>query len=95
LRRRLCLFVGAILVTLAPIASASPPDAMWIPGVYDGADHDDVVDLLSARDSVGQEITGGHAARPDQIAAGWHRPRGEFVPFVVCSQSRPRSPPII
>ena len=95
LRRRLCLFVGAILVTLAPIASASPPDAMWIPGVYDGADYDDVVDLLCAGDSVSQEINARRAAPADQVTAKLlHRLREEFVPFVVCSQSRPRSPPI-
>jgi hypothetical protein len=25
------------------LASASPPDPSWVPGAYDGADHDDVV----------------------------------------------------
>jgi hypothetical protein len=38
----------AILILIAPalllaIAYASPPDPAWIPGIYDDADHDDVV----------------------------------------------------
>jgi len=36
------LLLGALL-SLAPLAHASPPDATWIPGFYDDADYDDVV----------------------------------------------------
>jgi hypothetical protein len=36
------LLLGALL-SLAPLAHASPPDATWIPGFYDNADYDDVV----------------------------------------------------
>jgi hypothetical protein len=28
---------------LRAMAEASPPDPLWLPGVYDDADHDDVV----------------------------------------------------
>lgn len=31
------------LLTLAPLAQASPPDPTWIGGFYDDDDHDDVV----------------------------------------------------
>ncbi|PYN55058.1 MAG: hypothetical protein DMD92_17680 [Candidatus Rokuibacteriota bacterium] len=36
------VLLGALL-SLAPLAHASPPDATWIPGFYDDADYDDVV----------------------------------------------------
>lgn len=37
----LILLVG--LVALVPLAHASPPDPVWIRGIYDDADYDDVV----------------------------------------------------
>src|SRR5262245_7754102 len=42
-----------VLVLIAPalilvIAYASPPDPSWIPGVYDDADYDDVVTLVTS-----------------------------------------------
>lgn len=51
------LLVVLVLVmpaTLPALAYASPPDPSWIYGVYDGADHDDVVVLvISATGSLG------------------------------------------
>ncbi len=32
---------------LTPLAYASPPDPSWIRGVYDDADYDDVVNLIT------------------------------------------------
>lgn len=32
-----------LLVTLVPFTHATPPDPLWIGGIYDGADQDDVV----------------------------------------------------
>ena len=40
------LFLAIALLT--PMAYASPPDPSWIRGVYDGADFDDVVVLVTA-----------------------------------------------
>ncbi len=31
---------------LTALASASPPDALWVPGLYDDADYDDVVSAV-------------------------------------------------
>ena len=36
-----------VLGTLAPLAHASAPDPSWISGIYDGADYDDVVALIT------------------------------------------------
>ena len=40
----LLLVLGALL----PLAEASPPDPLWIAGIYDDADHDDVVALATS-----------------------------------------------
>jgi hypothetical protein len=37
-----------VLVTLAPLAFAGPPDPTWIAGLYDDADYDDVVLIVTA-----------------------------------------------
>ena len=36
-----------VLGTLVPLAHASLPDPSWISGIYDGADYDDVVVLVT------------------------------------------------
>lgn len=35
------------LIVLPGVAFASPPDSVWVPGIYDGADGDDVVQLVT------------------------------------------------
>jgi hypothetical protein len=40
--------VIAPLVVLPVLASSSPPDPAWIDGIYDDADHDDVVVLATS-----------------------------------------------
>jgi hypothetical protein len=32
-----------VFVLLVPLAQASPPDPLWLPGVYDAGDFDEVV----------------------------------------------------
>jgi hypothetical protein len=88
-----CLFLLVLLVFLAPIASASPPDPAWIPGIYDGADYDDVIGLITAADSA----SSGAAPlreRPEQIVAGSSQEAfDEVVLSVSLPPSGPRSPP--
>ncbi len=43
----LLVLVG-VIVALTPMAYASPPDPSWIRGLYDDADFDDVVVLLTS-----------------------------------------------
>lgn len=33
---------------LTPLAYASPPDPAWIPGIYDDADYDDVIVMITS-----------------------------------------------
>jgi hypothetical protein len=44
----LALLLVALTSGLAPLAYASPPDPSWIRGVYDDADGDDAVGLITA-----------------------------------------------
>ena len=39
--------VVTVLVPLPILAFASPPDPVWVPGIYDGADGDDIVTLVT------------------------------------------------
>jgi len=36
------------LVSLSPLAFAFPPDALWIPGIYDEEDGDNAVELAAS-----------------------------------------------
>jgi hypothetical protein len=42
----IAILTVALLVVLRPLAQASPADPVWIAGLYDGADFDDVVSFL-------------------------------------------------
>jgi len=52
-----CGYVQAlplVLLSLVPLPHASPPDPLWLEGIYDGADFDDVVStIVSATALVG------------------------------------------
>lgn len=39
---------GLALLTLVALAHASPPDETWLPGMYDDADFDDVIALITS-----------------------------------------------
>jgi hypothetical protein len=44
----LALVLVGPLVALTPLAYATPLDPSWIQGIYDGADYDDVVFLITS-----------------------------------------------
>ena len=46
-RRLLGVVVAAAVLILAPLAQATPPDQTWIGGLYDNADYDDVVLMVT------------------------------------------------
>src|SRR5690348_14791046 len=47
LQRLITKALTGVLLVLVPLAYASPPDPTWIPGLYDDADYDDVVGLVT------------------------------------------------
>ena len=56
------------LLALVPLAHAGPPDAMWIPGIYDACDLDDVVWTLISTGTVvvPTRLTGTAGQTPHQ-----------------------------
>lgn len=51
-RAALGLILSGSLLLLASLAYASPTDPTWIPGVYDDADFDQIVDFIIAESGV-------------------------------------------
>ncbi|HEY7039880.1 MAG TPA: hypothetical protein VID28_13535 [Methylomirabilota bacterium] len=49
------LLVGP-LFALTPLAQATPQDPTWIAGIYDGADYDDVVFLITTDGGVAPSV---------------------------------------
>jgi len=43
----LLIAIALVLGVLPALAYASPPDPSWVAGIYDGADYDDVVVLVT------------------------------------------------
>ncbi|HEV8530167.1 MAG TPA: hypothetical protein VGT00_01980 [Methylomirabilota bacterium] len=82
-----------VLVTLTGLAYASPPDASWIPGIYDNADLDDVVVLVTlASGLVGPVDPAGLHVIPPPTATPALPP--EKASFSVCAVTlHARAPP--
>jgi len=83
----------ACLVSLTPLAQASPPDPTWIPGFYDAADYDDVVSLVANSEGA-VKVVDATQARPTLLVAG-RVPAVENDPAPGSSglSARPRAPP--
>jgi hypothetical protein len=54
----------AVLAVLTPLALASPPDPLWVGGLFDAADFDDVVVAITSADGA----TDGAAARVIKVS---------------------------
>ena len=87
------LLILAAQALLPTLAHASPPDPSWIPGIYDGADYDDVVLLVSS------EVGTVTPAAPDELRplpriVGKLAHSGESVALTpLASATQPRAPP--
>ena len=82
-----------ILATLPVIACASPPDPSWIKGVYDDADFDDVVPLVTT--GIAIAVLALLAALRQLPAPGalLIRRTGSPAPSWAPTLLRPRAPP--
>jgi hypothetical protein len=81
------------LILLPPIAFASPPDPSWIAGFYDGADGDDVVNLV-------YESSAANSAAPSHTRPfPWLLVSLQGIVRNVAASGRftlgPRSPPVL
>lgn len=89
----LALILLALLLTLSPLAYASPPDPTWIHGLWDDDDFDNVVEYItSATSSAPAPINHGFRAAPVLVVL--QLPAVDAaVAAVPLSASGPRAPP--
>lgn len=84
--------IAGMLAALVSLAYASPPDPTWIAGIYDSADYDDVVALLTDGTGAG---SGQESARvelsPVAYLRLWERNR---VPNATPRAEKNRGPPV-
>ena len=82
------IFTGGV----TPLAYASPPDMAWLPGMYDAADYDDVVILITSGDAVWP--VGRADLGPTWQAVGFAQQHdvNAVIAFIL-SLSQPRAPP--
>ena len=92
--RAYVLGILSVLLTLVPLAHASPPDPQWIAGIYDAGDFDEVVWALIDADTVcpPAQLT---AVAPLLLVDVLTEVRVLPVVAVVSTIVRPRSPPHI
>ena len=94
LRRFVGFCLVAALLALVPAAHASPPDPSWIPGLYDNADFDDVVLLITSGHGAIEPERGWSLRSPAPIV-GFLTPIGsERWPLCPLSSSLGRAPPL-
>ena len=87
-----CLMLLAV-VSLTPLAYASPPDPSWIRGLYDGGDFDDVVVLLTGGTGVVEPFP-VQDVRPLLVPIGTaFRGDERLGPIPASSANPPRAPP--
>ena len=93
-RRCLVLVLLVCCGTLPLLARASLPDPTWLPGIYDNADYDDVIGLLTDTAAIRElQLIATGPARLDfwPVLAG----APSVVPDAFLLGFRPRSPPTI
>ena len=87
------LFLALLLLSLPVATVALPPDALWIPGLYDGADYDD---CLAVSDSPSAGVTPPMRAEvvpppPSEERVTLASTGGPSTPLTL--STAPRSPP--
>jgi len=86
------LGVLAILLALVPLANASPPDPLWLGGIYDAADYDDVVLAAGALESLAAEDP--RAVDPAAVIVSIHVAGRPAAPAAAqLGLTEPRAPP--
>ena len=103
IRRRLTLRILPILVValsvaaisaVTPLAYASPPDPSWVKGIYDDADFDDVVGLITTSGAGVVEPFLQADLRPvPPLVGDAPQPEPEAVCSLLGSSLQPRAPP--
>lgn len=87
------MLVLAIL-TLAALAHASPPDETWWPGIYDAADFDDVILLITLLKGAPPEAADTVGRPGPLICALVVSAAPAELPQGLCRSDDARSPPL-
>ena len=94
LESALVVLLLLLVIGLPTLAHATLPDPIWIAGIYDAADFDDVVWILTNADLAGQSAR----AALDRCAPGvaeYVPSAAAFAPRAIAAYVlRPRSPPL-
>ena len=92
-RRLLTVFLITLLVGLAPVAYADPPDPTWLGGLWEDDDFDTVVAFIASTFAMITLCDVG--AEPCPVWIDSAEPAGSsFLPSPVPSTSHPRAPPV-
>src|SRR5262245_38454203 len=96
---RRCAYVLAVLfalLALVPLAQASPPDPMWLAGIYDAGDFDDLILAATSLESrTGDSFDifkQALSTRADRLAIGWVLP--DPTPRTSHTRAPPQGQPI-
>ena len=85
--------LAVLVLSLTPLAHASPPDQTWISGVYDNADYDDAV-LAVVASVASLEFRPSHEPEFDGFVVGLVLPIDESLhPTPPRSWNHTRAPP--
>lgn len=91
----LILFLVASLLTLTPLAYASPPDPTWQLGFFDDDDFDDVVGYVTSATGLAEGPV-VRCLRPIPLLVVLRCGQAENpIPLVPFSSSDPRGPPTV
>jgi len=85
--------VFLVMLALVPLAYASPPDPLWIAGIYDAADYDDVVCILVDTSTTREGTQAEGVAFPILVGIPPRPPLTAHVLLRSCAL-RSRAPPI-
>lgn len=93
-RRLLALLIVGVLVSLAALAHASPPDPDWLGGLWDNSDYDDIILLVTSGVGVADSDSTDDHARPIVIVSRLaSSPDGDRLPARPLFASPTRAPP--
>ncbi len=83
----------SVLIALTVLAYASPPDPVWVKGVYDDADYDDIVALIASGAALVEPVTPA-TGRPVETISQCALPMGRKpAPGPAPSANPVRAPP--
>lgn len=89
------MFLVAFILTLTPLAYASPPDPTWLLGFFDDDDFDEVVEYITSAAGLadGPVVRWLHPVPVFVVLKC--RPADDPIPFVPLSPTDPRAPPTV